>query len=163
MQLPLAPLSFLLRTLPDHVHAYLFSAALNHAMKGQSLGNGLRELDGQRICLRLSDSDCSPVFTVCKGQLAAYAGTDWDVRISGNLADFALLATRSEDPDTLFFQRRLSIEGDTATGLHIKNLLDALEFDVGAHCTAVLGPRAGGLAAGLASALQARLPPTRAL
>jgi predicted lipid carrier protein YhbT len=32
------------------------------------------------------------------------------------------------DPDTLFFSRRLTIEGDTELGLLLKNRLDALEF-----------------------------------
>ena len=161
MHLPLAPLSLLLRSLPDVAHARLFSAALNHAMQGQSLATGLTELEGRRICLQVLDAGRAPVFVVRAGRLAAHADGDWDVRISGKLADFALLATRAEDPDTLFFQRRLAIEGDTATGLHIKNLLDALEFDVEAHCTAVLGERAGGLAAALARGVQTRLPAIR--
>lgn len=38
-----------------------------------------------------------------------------DVSFSGNLNDLVLIAGRKEDPDTLFFQRRLSIEGDTET------------------------------------------------
>ena len=67
----------------------------------------------------------------------------WDVRIKGKLEDFWLLATRREDPDTLFFNRRLSIEGDTETGLYVKNMLDALEFDWEAHLQDVLGPGPG--------------------
>ena len=35
---------------------------------------------------------------------------------------------RQEDPDTLFFHRRLSIEGDTELGLLVKNLLDRIEL-----------------------------------
>jgi predicted lipid carrier protein YhbT len=64
-----------------------------------------------------------------------------DVCIQGALADFLLLATRGGDPDTLFFARRLSLEGDTETGLFVKNQLDALEFDWHAHVSAVAGPR----------------------
>jgi predicted lipid carrier protein YhbT len=47
------------------------------------------------------------------------------VRFSGNADTFLLLATQREDADSLFFQRLLRIEGDTATGLHLKNFLDA--------------------------------------
>ena len=47
--------------------------------------------------------------------------------ISGNVKEFILLASRKEDPDTLFFQRRLSIEGDTELSLGLKNLIDSLE------------------------------------
>lgn len=52
-----------------------------------------------------------------------------DVSISGNGADFARLALRLVDPDTLFFQRRIRIEGDTEAGLGIKNTLDALDWE----------------------------------
>jgi len=61
------------------------------------------------------------------------------VRIRGCYDDFWRLASRSEDPDTLFFQRRLTIEGETETGLMIKNLLDGLDYDWRAHVRAVLG------------------------
>jgi predicted lipid carrier protein YhbT len=40
-----------------------------------------------------------------------------------------LIAGRKEDPDTLFFQRRLSIEGDTELGLEVKNLMDSVDLD----------------------------------
>ena len=82
------------------------------------------------------------------------AGRAVDVTIRGRLEDFWRLATRAEDPDTLFFQRRLSIEGDTETGLHVKNLLDALDYDVEAHVRAVLGAPL----ADVAVALLRRLP-----
>ncbi|WP_435234169.1 ubiquinone anaerobic biosynthesis accessory factor UbiT [Psychromonas sp. PT13] len=52
-----------------------------------------------------------------------------DVSFSGAANEFILIAGRKEDPDTLFFQRRLSIQGDTELGLEIKNLLDNLDFD----------------------------------
>lgn len=52
-----------------------------------------------------------------------------DVSFSGDSKEFILLASRSEDPDTLFFQRRLMIEGDTELGLYIKNSIDGIDFD----------------------------------
>lgn len=52
-----------------------------------------------------------------------------DASISGELREFLLLAARREDPDTLFFQRRLQIDGDTELGLEVKNLLDTLDLD----------------------------------
>lgn len=48
---------------------------------------------------------------------------------SGNSKEFVLLASRREDPDTLFFQRRLSIEGNTELGLQVKNLIDSVDAD----------------------------------
>ncbi|WP_394240316.1 ubiquinone anaerobic biosynthesis accessory factor UbiT [Vibrio astriarenae] len=52
-----------------------------------------------------------------------------DVSFSGGLNDLVLIAGRKEDPDTLFFQRRLSIEGDTELGLEVKNLMDSIDLD----------------------------------
>ncbi|WED21236.1 SCP2 domain-containing protein [Vibrio sp. JC009] len=52
-----------------------------------------------------------------------------DVSFSGKLNDLVLIAGRKEDPDTLFFQRRLSIEGDTELGLEVKNLMDSIDLD----------------------------------
>lgn len=49
-----------------------------------------------------------------------------DVTLRAEARDYLALALRREDPDTLFFTRRIVIEGDTALGLEIKNALDAL-------------------------------------
>lgn len=52
-----------------------------------------------------------------------------DVSFSGNTNDLVLIATRRQDPDTLFFQRKLIIEGDTELGLCVKNLMDSIELE----------------------------------
>jgi predicted lipid carrier protein YhbT len=52
-----------------------------------------------------------------------------DATIRGDLKEFLELTARTEDPDTLFFQRRLQIEGDTELGLEVKNLLDGVDQD----------------------------------
>ncbi|MEZ5482089.1 MAG: SCP2 sterol-binding domain-containing protein [Porticoccaceae bacterium] len=51
------------------------------------------------------------------------------LRFSANLNDLVLIAARKADPDTLFFQRRLRIEGDTELGLEIKNLIDGIDLN----------------------------------
>lgn len=40
-----------------------------------------------------------------------------------------LLLNGRMDPDTLFFNRQLSLSGDTELGLYLKNFLDGLELD----------------------------------
>ncbi|MFT5880301.1 MAG: putative lipid carrier protein YhbT [Moritella sp.] len=52
-----------------------------------------------------------------------------DVSFKGNLNELVLITARKEDPDTLFFQRRLKIEGDTELGLEVKNMLDSFDLD----------------------------------
>lgn len=74
-----------------------------------------------RICYRLS---------LAEGRLIAVqdAGPE-DLTIEGTVYDFLLLATRREDPDTLFFNRRLKLGGNTELGLYVKNFLDGLEME----------------------------------
>lgn len=141
MNAPLPPLALLLRSLPDAVHSELLARLFNHLLKGQPLAEHLCELEGKRIAIAITDTRTELMFIIRNGRLGRTVGKGWDVRIKGKLEEFWLLATRKEDPDTLFFHRRLAIEGDTATGLHIKNLLDSLEFDWRAHVEAVAGPR----------------------
>ena len=43
--------------------------------------------------------------------------------------DFLLLIADREDPDTLFFQRRLRMSGDTALGVHLKNFLASVDLE----------------------------------
>ncbi len=93
---------------------------------------------GVDTCIRVA-------FRIVGSRLTPVAPEQATVRIRGHLAGFLSLAVRAEDPDTLFFQRKLAIEGDTETGLHVKNLLDGLDYDWDAHFRAVLP---GALAAG---------------
>lgn len=92
--------------------------------------------DGSFACLqgrwlRLEVADLGLAWNVTRGrlglQLAQQAPAD--VLIRGNWREFLLLISRREDPDTLFFRRRLRIEGDTELGLEIKNLIDSLDPD----------------------------------
>lgn len=164
------PLRLALRLAPQRPLSLLLAALLTHLLRGQAIAERLPELDGCRISLYITDlaqdlrfrihgatvtsgweagagswpESCSCVCLrrdgFAPGTSAIHGG--WDVRIHGSLDDFWLLATRAEDPDTLFFQRRLAIEGDTETGLTLKNLLDALDYDWRAHVDAVIGPLA---------------------
>ncbi|QQX79144.1 SCP2 sterol-binding domain-containing protein [Shewanella sp. KX20019] len=52
-----------------------------------------------------------------------------EVTFKSNSKALLLIVAAKEDPDTLFFQRKLSIEGDTELGLEVKNLLLSVEFD----------------------------------
>lgn len=51
-----------------------------------------------------------------------------EVTIRACAWDYYRLARRLEDPDTLFFSRRLTIDGDTELGLLVKNALDAIDW-----------------------------------
>lgn len=160
MNPPLKPLSLLLRGLPDTLHSELLGRFFSHLLKGQYMAEQLHELDGKRLSIRITDSNTELRFLIRGGRIMR--STDrggWDARISGTLANYWLLASRKEDPDTLFFNRTLSLEGDTETSLYLKNLLDSLDFDSQAHLESVFGKRIGsGIARGLVrSGLSQRL------
>lgn len=86
-------------------------------------------LRGHWLRLQVSDLGLAWCVTCTGRRLEVAARGRVDVTIRGNWREFLLLASRQEDPDTLFFRRRLVIEGDTELGLGVKNLLDALDPD----------------------------------
>ncbi|MEE1672661.1 SCP2 sterol-binding domain-containing protein [Agarivorans aestuarii] len=87
-------------------------------------------LEQRWLKLTVSDLAASWYITFDNERLRVQAqAPQVDVSFSGELNDFVLMMGRKEDPDTLFFQRRLKIEGDTELGLELKNLLDNLDID----------------------------------
>ncbi|MCW8828487.1 MAG: SCP2 sterol-binding domain-containing protein [Gammaproteobacteria bacterium] len=145
MQPPLKPLSLLLRSLPGAIHSDLLSRLFNHLLQGQYGREQLDDLEGKRLVIRISDTGRELGFLVREQRLHRCHPGGWNVRISGKLESFWLLASRAEDPDTLFFNRTLALEGETEAGLYLKNLLDGFEFDSQAHLDAVFGRRIGRL------------------
>ena len=147
-----------MRLIPDALHSGIVARACNHFMRGQGLENRLKDLEGKSLCIRVTDIPLALSFTINNSRLVRSRGGHWDARISGKFADFWLLATRAEDPDTLFFNRRLNIEGNTEVGLTIKNLLDALDFDWNAHIADVFGHAPPQVLVKLVKRLRERLP-----
>jgi len=128
-----------LRLLPDALHARLAAVAANHLLRGQPVRARLAELEGRSLAIVFVDAPACVHLRVRRGRLAPGTAAP-DVTVRGTLREFAALALRREDPDTLFFQRRLALEGDTEIGLHLKNLLDGMRYDWEAHARALLPP-----------------------
>ncbi len=53
-----------------------------------------------------------------------------DVVFSASVDALVLMASQKVDPDTLFFNRKLRITGDTELGLEIKNLFDQFDLEL---------------------------------
>ncbi len=124
---------------PETVPSRLFAPLFTHWSRGQTLGDSLVALEGKRVRIQVTDLPLRLHLLIVSGAVrAASPQTPPHVTLRGRLHDFWRLATRAEDPDTLFFERRLAIEGETETGLAIKNALDALEWDWSRHVRAVL-------------------------
>ncbi|CAM3814081.1 SCP2 domain-containing protein [Rahnella bruchi] len=96
----------------------------------QALADGeLDFLEGRWLKIDVSDLNLTWLMSVEEGKLVIAGSGEADVSFSGNANDLILIAARKEDPDTLFFQRRLRIEGDTELGLYVKNLMDSIDLD----------------------------------
>ncbi len=125
MKLP-APLVFIARHLPEAPPSFALATALNLARPRLWPDEDFSWLAGKTVRLAILDLDRG-VTLGFDGKRFQMASQSADVTLGASLADYLVLARRQEDPDTLFFQRRLVIEGDTEVGLALKNLLDATD------------------------------------
>ena len=126
-----APVGALLSRLPAYPGSMLLVTAINFALAKQLPQDVKDILRAKRLAIRVRDARVAfdfswngQRFVPCKPQ------AETDLAISANAQDFLLLAQRRQDPDTLFFNRRLVMEGDTELGLVVKNARDALELPV---------------------------------
>ncbi|WP_369427284.1 SCP2 domain-containing protein [Providencia sp. PROV236] len=86
-------------------------------------------LEGKWLKVEVSDLNLVWFISLQNGILVVRSDEQADVHVCAVANDLILIAARKEDPDTLFFQRRLVIEGDTELGLYVKNLMDAFELE----------------------------------
>jgi len=118
--------------LPQWPHAVALTAALNVAVKMKLLPeDSLMALEGKSFVVQVYDTGGQAAFTYRGGlfrPLFSLPGAP-DLAFRANLSAFLQVAARQEDPDTLFFNRELSIEGDTELGLVVKNMLDAIDVE----------------------------------
>ncbi|HYD95797.1 MAG TPA: SCP2 sterol-binding domain-containing protein [Noviherbaspirillum sp.] len=125
------PVGKLLSLLPVYPGSLLFATGLNLVLKSNLPEDVQQALSGKKLRIKVTDARLSFDFLWSNGRFAAGSNQgEPDLTISASAHDFLLLARREEDPDTLFFSRRLSMEGDTELGLLVKNTLDAIELPV---------------------------------
>ncbi len=86
-------------------------------LNGRSFAITVEDL-GLRSCFVVRDGAFRPLWN--RGSTGAA-----ELELGAKLADFLALMREETDADTLFFQRRLRIAGDTELGLIVKNWLDA--------------------------------------
>lgn len=139
------PVATLVARLPVAPPSLAFTLAANRLLWPALQTLDWQPLVGRRYAIRVKDLGLGIRFTVTPRGFAPTQGVP-ELTISATARDFLLLLGRREDPDTLFFSRRLCLEGDTETGVHVKNLLDALDYDWEAHFRDVLGTTFGAAA-----------------
>ncbi|MGE8706150.1 MAG: ubiquinone anaerobic biosynthesis accessory factor UbiT [Achromobacter sp.] len=107
-----------------------------HFVAGLELARRLKwleppaDLNGRTFAITVEDLGLRSSFVVRDGAFrplwnkGPQAGAA-ELELGAKLADFLALMRAETDADTLFFQRRLRIAGDTELGLIVKNWLDA--------------------------------------
>ncbi len=118
------------RFVPYTAQKMVLSLVLNEAFRSALAHGDMDFLYGAKIRIKVVDLSVDWLLQVDVDRFTPLnREIKEDVCISGDSLDFLLLATRRADPDTLFFQRRIRIEGDTEIGLGIKNTMDSMDWD----------------------------------
>jgi len=120
-----------IKLIPQKIHNSAIINALNTLLAEPLQEGDLDFLIDQSVSIEVIDLNLKFALTLDdNGKLTA---SPWqekdDLNLKGNLYEFLLLASRTEDSDTLFFQRRIKMEGSTDLGLEVKNLLDGLDME----------------------------------
>lgn len=115
---------------PFNVQRAVLSPLMEQALREPLADGDFEFLKDKWLKVEITDAGLHWYFT-CNaiGELEISQEQQADAVIRGNLKEFLQLTARTEDPDTLFFQRRLQIEGNTELGLEVKNLLDGVDQD----------------------------------
>jgi predicted lipid carrier protein YhbT len=126
---PLIPklLTLPLRIVPGKAHGLILSALLNRVLHTQLVEGELYFLEGRVVHIKVSDAALHYALIMNNHRLSEAGGRMADLTITGSVYDYLLLITGREDPDTLFFQRHLVMDGDTGLGVHLKNMLAAVQ------------------------------------
>lgn len=122
------PVGQLLAALPQFPHSVVMSIMLTLFLRNLFDPRDAERVRGKVVCLNVRDAGIRIKLRIEPHEYVPCDDrTEPHVTISAGAREFLLLALRKEDPDTLFFDRRLCIEGDTELGLIVKNTLDRVE------------------------------------
>ncbi len=125
-----APIARIASRLPQQPPTLALTLALNLALGRVLPREDLEPLTGRHLRMKVRDAGLTLDFTLGpNGFRIAPSGGQPDLTLTANVRDYLALALREEDADTLFFGRRLLMEGDTDLGLLVKNTLDAVDWE----------------------------------
>ena len=132
--------------LPSSFQSWVAQTTFSNLLAEQLTDESLRFLEGHWLAIIVSDvpyqffisvrdvehSGLRKQSILVKSQIEQ----EPDVTFSGDIDSLVSIAVREQDPDTLFFQRKLLVTGNTELGLQVKNFLD--ELDTSAFPSVVL-------------------------
>ncbi len=119
----------LLRLVPPALQAGALQATLDRAL-APALQQGVFDaVQSRRLGISVEDLGLHWVCELSQGRVRLLQGQPAEATVAGSATDLLLLASRQQDADTLFFQRRLRLTGDVELGLTLRNLLDRLPWE----------------------------------
>ncbi|MBI3285040.1 MAG: SCP2 sterol-binding domain-containing protein [Burkholderiales bacterium] len=122
-----SPVASLGRLLPSPLASAPLLLMLELARRRQWLV-APESLYGKTFAMQIEDLGLQLCFFCDQGKFKPQTQqADADVKLSATALDFFKLASGMEDADTLFFRRRLKMEGDTELGIAVKYWIDASE------------------------------------
>ncbi len=125
-----ASLTLPLKIIPAFVHNSALVATLNRIFRNELLDGELDFLQGKIVRITIDDAAIEFQLSLQQDKLIAVnKNQNADLFLNGTVYHYLLLASRSEDTDTLFFSRKLHMQGDTELGLYVKNFLDGMDMD----------------------------------
>ncbi|MDH5387834.1 MAG: SCP2 sterol-binding domain-containing protein [Gammaproteobacteria bacterium] len=124
------PFSLPLKILPQTLHNRFLANIITKILFDDLNDGELDFLQGRSVAIVVSDLGLSYQLTLSDNRLmGADKQGENHLTIKASLYDFMSMASRQVDPDTLMFQRRLVMEGDTELGLALKNYLDGMDIE----------------------------------
>ncbi|AHN26002.1 SCP2 domain-containing protein [Gilliamella apicola] len=118
-----------LRCIPFNLKKQVIEQLLQLQFKHSLEDGDLDFLENRWLKIEVTDLQLIWFVSLIENKLVVSREEIADVSFIGNANDLIMIATRRQDPDTLFFQRRLIVEGDTELGLYVKNLMDSIELE----------------------------------
>lgn len=122
-------LGITLRCIPFNLKKQVIEQLLQLQFKLSLEDGDLDFLENRWLKIEVTDLQLIWFVSLIENKLVVSREEIADVSFIGNANDLIMIATRRQDPDTLFFQRRLIVEGDTELGLYVKNLMDSIELE----------------------------------
>ncbi len=115
-----------MKATPLVVEAVAVGAALSAMVRRNAeLSERLGELEGKVFYFEARDISKGFYIKIMDGDIKVvlHMGRAPDVTMRGDVSVLLGVVSGKVDPDTVFFSRKLEIEGDTATAIHFKNIL----------------------------------------
>lgn len=117
------------RWLPRYPGSLALATGLNLLVIDRLPADLRGKLHGKSVAIIVTDVAFEFSFRVQGSRCVAMGSVGQpDLKLAATAADFAAIAAGTADADTLFFQRRLVIEGDVELATELKHSLDAIEF-----------------------------------